>query len=97
MSEDWRKDDHRRILTLELAKTLAEYGGVMGDMAELIEKQCYVAARSREEYLGHLASILLVGGRGAGGGADKHDKCDICIFLERVSKNEWTLLGDIDF
>ena len=88
MADDWRKDDNRRTLTLELAKAMDECEG-LGDLAEQVEKQCYAGARSREEYLANLASVLR--------GADRHVKCDICIFLERVTESEWNLVGDIEF
>ena len=92
MAEDWRKDDNRLTLTVQLAKTMAECEGVDYSVAEEIERQCYAAAKNKGEYLENLATVLLRGDSGA-----KHHKCDICIFLERVTESQWNLVGDIDF
>ena len=92
MGEDWRKDDHRQLLTLQLAKAMSDYEGIGFNVAQEIERGCYTAARSKVEYLDNLAMVLL----GANREDTPHAKCDICIFLERVTDSQWTLVGDID-
>ena len=92
MGEDWRKDDHRKLLTVQLAKAMSEYEGIGYNVAQEIERGCYAAAKTKVEYLDNLAMVLLGANRG-----DMHAKCDICIFLERVTDSQWTLVGDIDF
>ena len=92
MAEDWRKDDNRQLLTLQLAKAMSDYEGIAYNVAQEIERGCYAAAQTKVEYLDNLAMVLLGSNR-----EDKHVKCDICIFLERVTDSQWTIDSDIDF
>ena len=91
MEEDWQKDDQRQLVIKQLEKALEDYEGI-GELAEKIEKECFRVAKTKEQYVSNLAAVLL-----DDRGPDKKHKCDICIFLENVAKEDWNLMAELDF
>ena len=91
MEEDWKKAERRYQNVKQLKKVLDEYED-LGDFGEDIEKKCFESATTEKEYLEKLAKILL----------DRKDsdcdynKCDICIFLRKITAKDWTLLCQIE-